>query len=55
VHGRIQQIEVTALGRQLLAASRGKVKRVEDELLAGLSAAEEKTIRRWLVRIADTH
>jgi DNA-binding MarR family transcriptional regulator len=53
VHGRIQQIEVTALGRQLLAASRGKVKRVEDELLAGLSAAEEKIIRRWLVRIAS--
>lgn len=55
VHGRIQQIAVTALGRQLLAACRGKVKRVEDELLAGLSAAEEKIIRRWLVRIADTH
>jgi len=53
VHGRIQQITVTASGKQLLASCRSKVKLVEDELLSGLSAAEEKVIRRWLVRIAD--
>ncbi|EQD64496.1 transcriptional regulator, MarR family [mine drainage metagenome] len=52
VHGRIQQIAVTASGKQLLAACRSKVKRVEDELLLGLSATKEKIIRRWLVRIA---
>ena len=54
VHGRSQQIAVTALGKQLLAACRSKVKLVEDELLSGLSTAEEKIIRRWLVRIAGT-
>ena len=52
VHGRIQQIEVTEAGRHLLAKCRSRVKPVEDELLAGVSRADDQAIRRWLVSAA---
>jgi len=52
IHGRIQQIEVTETGRQLLAQCRTRVKSVEKELLAGIPADEEQIIRRWLVKAA---
>lgn len=52
VHGRIQQIEVTEVGRQLLAQCRTRVKPVEDELLAGVSQVDGQVIRRWLVNAA---
>ena len=52
VHGRIQQIEVTEVGRQLLAECRNRVKAVEDELLAGVSQVDGQVIRRWLVNAA---
>ena len=55
VHGRIQHIEVTEAGRQLLAKCRIRVKAVEDELLAGVSRADEQVIRRWLVLAAGHH
>ncbi|PHV06144.1 MarR family transcriptional regulator [Janthinobacterium sp. BJB412] len=52
VHGRIQVIEVTAAGRDLLARCRHRVGAVERDLLAGFDAAEEQVIRRWLVQAA---
>jgi DNA-binding MarR family transcriptional regulator len=52
VHGRIQQIEVTDAGRQLLADCRERVQTVERRLLDGLSPADEAAVRRWLVGIA---
>lgn len=52
VHGRIQQIEVTEVGRQLLAKCRSRAKAVEDELLVGISQADQTAVRRWLVKVA---
>jgi DNA-binding MarR family transcriptional regulator len=52
VHGRIQQLEITKAGRDLLARCRPHVQRTEKRLAAGLSAKEERAIRRWLVRVA---
>ena len=52
VHGRIMQLELTAHGRALLAQARRRVHAVEAELTAGLSAAEERAVRRWLVGVA---
>jgi len=52
VHGRIQQIEVTETGRELLALGRRRAKAVEDELLAGVSQADQMAVRRWLVKVA---
>ena len=52
IHGRIQHIEVTKYGRRLLAKCRTAVKAVEEELLAGVSRADEQVIRRWLVDVA---
>lgn len=52
VHGRIQQIEVTQAGRQLLAQCRTRVKPVENELLASVSEVDAQVIRRWLVSAA---
>jgi DNA-binding MarR family transcriptional regulator len=52
VNGRIQQIEVTKAGRQLLAKCRDRAKAVEDELLAGITQADQQAVRRWLVKVA---
>ncbi|HCA27586.1 MAG TPA: MarR family transcriptional regulator [Betaproteobacteria bacterium] len=52
VHGRIQHIEVTEAGRQLLAKCRARVISVEEELLADISRGDEQIIRRWLVKVA---
>lgn len=52
LHGRIQHIEATAAGRQLLAQCRARVKAVEEELLRAVSASEQQIIRRWLVQVA---
>jgi DNA-binding MarR family transcriptional regulator len=51
-HGRIQVIEITEAGRELLARCKAAVAGVEASLLAGLSSTDERTIRRWLVQIA---
>ena len=52
VHGRIQTLEVTEGGKALLAQCRERVRHLEAQLAAGLSAEEEKLIRRWLVAVA---
>ena len=53
VHGRIQRIEASESGRRLLKQCRAKVNKVEQALMKGLGAEEEKVVRRWLVAIAD--
>ncbi len=52
VHGRIRHVDVTEAGRALLARCRDRVHAIERKLVEGLSDAEEKTIRRWLVALA---
>lgn len=52
VHGRIRQIELTAAGRALLSKCRRHARAADRHLSADLTAREEATIRRWLVRIA---
>jgi DNA-binding MarR family transcriptional regulator len=52
VHGRIQQLEISAFGRTLLANCNVRVAVVERALTADLPIAEERTIRRWLVGLA---
>jgi DNA-binding MarR family transcriptional regulator len=54
VHGRIQHIEVTKLGRQLLRKCSAQMSVIEKDLLSGLSSDEEQLIRRWLTRVS-TH
>src|SRR5258708_8778444 len=48
VHGRIQQLEITKTGRDLLARSRPHIQRIEKRLAAGLSPNEEGGNRPWL-------
>jgi len=52
VHGRIQRLEATASGRKVLARCRARVVTIDRRLLEGIGAAEERTIRRWLVAVA---
>ncbi|MFP6561520.1 MarR family winged helix-turn-helix transcriptional regulator [Paraburkholderia sp. B3] len=52
VHGRIQQIDVTAQGEALLKQCRTRVRRVEAGMVEGFAPAEERVIRRWLANVA---
>ena len=52
VHGRIQHIDVTDTGKELLARCRKRVQVIEHQLRSRLSLEEERTIRRWLVSLA---
>jgi DNA-binding MarR family transcriptional regulator len=52
VHGRILQLELTDSGRSLLARCKRRVYALEAELTAGLSAADEQAVRRWLAAVA---
>lgn len=52
VHGRIQIIEITDAGRELLARCKAAVRSVETALLSGVTQADEMAVRRWLVQIA---
>lgn len=52
VHGRIQQLELTEHGHVLLAKAKKCMAGVEQALLEELSPEEERTIRRWLVKVA---
>lgn len=54
VHGRIQHIDLSDSGRALLRACRERVNRLEGELTSGLSAEDERLVRRWLVGVATT-
>ncbi|MDX8511906.1 MarR family winged helix-turn-helix transcriptional regulator [Mesorhizobium captivum] len=52
VHGRIQHLDLSDSGRALLKRCRERVQKLERELTAGLSANEERAVRRWLVGVA---
>ncbi|TSE00208.1 MarR family transcriptional regulator [Mesorhizobium intechi] len=52
VHGRIQHIDLSDSGRALLKKCRERVQAIENELTQGLSEAEERAVRRWLVGVA---
>lgn len=52
VHGRIRHLDLTAAGRGLLAACRRRVAAVERGLAHGLTSADERAVRRWLVAVA---
>jgi DNA-binding MarR family transcriptional regulator len=52
VHGRIQHLDLTAEGKDLLARCRKRARSIEARLTAGLSREEEQIIRRWLVHVA---
>lgn len=52
IHGRIQHIDLTAVGHRLLRSCRARVERVEKWLLASTTFAEEKIVKRWLASMA---
>jgi DNA-binding MarR family transcriptional regulator len=52
VHGRIQQLDLTDKGKDLLARCRKRAHAIEETLTAGLSRDDERVIRRWLVKVA---
>lgn len=51
-HGRIQVIELTDSGHDVLIMSKEAVQSAEISLLTGISPEDEVAIRRWLVKIA---
>jgi DNA-binding MarR family transcriptional regulator len=55
VHGRIQHLDVTAAGQELLSTARESVQKVERWLLDGLTSTQERAIRHWLAGIASRH
>jgi DNA-binding MarR family transcriptional regulator len=54
VHGRIIHIEITDKGRQLRQKCRARADQMEKQLVDGLSGTEQRTIRRWLVRVTQS-
>ena len=54
VHGRVIRIEPTAKGRALRSKCRTRADAFEEILARDLTDAEQRTIRRWLVRVAQS-
>ncbi len=54
VHGRIKQIELSKSGRALLASCKTRVHALDRDLSGELSPADERAIRRWLVKAATS-
>ena len=52
VHGRIQIIEITDAGRELLVRCKSAVQSAETALLSSVTQADEIAVRRWLVQVA---
>ena len=55
IHGRIQQLTLSKIGRRLLAdfcRVRAAAADVERDLATDITPTEELTVRRWLVTIA---
>lgn len=52
VHGRVLQWTLTRRGGTLLDKCRSPVRAVERQLVAGLGARAQATVRRWLAQIA---
>jgi DNA-binding MarR family transcriptional regulator len=53
VHGRVIRIATTAKGHQLRLKCRARADRMEKQL-EDLSDTEQRTIRRWLVRVTQS-
>ena len=51
-HGRIQHLELTEKGLAILHKARFSVHALDDRMLEGLTAEEERIVRRWLVAVA---
>lgn len=51
-HGRIQNIDLTDTGQEVLARCKANVKSIEDTLLADIAPDGEMVVRRWLVAMA---
>jgi DNA-binding MarR family transcriptional regulator len=51
-HGRIIWLKLTAEGRRIAAQAQKRAGEIELEMLRGIDAATEATIRRWLVECA---
>ena len=54
-HGRIQHLDVTDVGKRLLAKCRLRVHALERQLAAEISPEQEQAIRHWLVSVATEH
>jgi DNA-binding MarR family transcriptional regulator len=54
VHGRVIKLETTAKGRQLRSKCRSRADTIEESMADGLTDAEQRTIRRWLVRVTQS-
>lgn len=54
VHGRILRLALSDAARPLLKRCRGRVNTIEKRMLVGLSATEERAVRRWLAGLAVT-
>ena len=52
VHGRIVTLTLTSRGRALLGKCRARVMEVERDLAAGLSPAQARVVKAWLVTVA---
>lgn len=52
VHGRVLNLGLTKAGAAILKRCKARVSAIEYELEAGLSAAQQRAIRRWLVKVA---
>ncbi len=52
IHGRIQKLELTDRGTDVLLAAKSRVYGLENAMLTALSKNDEAAIRRWLVRVA---
>jgi DNA-binding MarR family transcriptional regulator len=52
VHGRILRLQTTAAGHALRVKCRERAARIDKRVTAGLTASEEKVVRRWLVQLA---
>jgi DNA-binding MarR family transcriptional regulator len=54
VHGRVIKLGTTVKGRQLRSKCRSRADAIEGSLADGLTDAEQRTIRRWLVRVTQS-
>lgn len=52
IHGRIVHLEISDSGRDLLGRCRERVRKLEEELVSGLPARDERAVRSWLVGVA---
>jgi len=52
VHGRIQKLELTDRGKDILQAAKSRVYGLENEMLHALTKDDEAVIKKWLIKVA---